>query len=110
LAAAQHLATSGINASVLHAATWKPFDTAAVVGLARRVPALVSVENHVSGGGLASLVAEAVFDARLVRPLERVGLPDQFIECGSVTFLQSKYGLTPEHIVEAARRALTRGK
>ncbi len=110
LAAAQHLATSGINASVLHVATWKPFDTAAVVGLARRVPALVSVENHVSGGGLASLVAEAVFDARLVRPLERVGLPDQFIECGSVPFLQSKYGLTPEHIVEAARRALTRGK
>ena len=50
------------------------------------------------------------FDARLVRPLERVGLPDQFIECGSVPFLQSKYGLTPEHIVEAARRALTRGK
>ena len=60
--------------------------------------------------GLASLVAEAVFDARLVRPLERVGLPDQFIECGSVSFLQSKYGLTPEHIVEAARRALTREK
>jgi transketolase len=110
LAAAQHLATSGINASVLHVATWKPFDTAAVVGLARRVPALLSVENHVSGGGLASLVAEAVFDARLVRPLERVGLPDQFIECGSVSFLQSKYGLTPEHIVEAARRALTREK
>jgi transketolase len=80
------------------------------VELAKRVPALVTVENHVTSGGLASLVAEACFNARLSLPLERVGLPDQFIECGSVPFLQSKYGLLPEHIVEAARHALARGK
>jgi transketolase len=55
-------------------------------------------------------VAETLFDARLSRPLERVGLPDQFIECGSVPFLRSKYGLTPEHIVKAAQRSLARGE
>jgi transketolase len=76
--------------------------------MGRRVRALLTVENHITNGGLASLVAEALFDSRLSRPLERIGLPDQFIECGSVPFLQSKYGLSSESIVSAARRALAR--
>ena len=108
LAAADVLATQGIRASILHAATWKPFDTDAVITLAGRVPALVTAENHVVRGGLASLVAETLFDASLSMSLQRVGLPDQFIECGSVPFLQAKYGLTTEHVVAAAKRALGR--
>jgi transketolase len=108
LTAARQLAASGIEAGILHVATWKPFDAAAVAGMGRRVRALLTVENHITNGGLASLVAEALFDSRLSRPLERIGLPDQFIECGSVPFLQSKYGLSSENIVSAARRALAR--
>ena len=36
------------------------------------------------------------------RPLARIGLPDRFIECGSVPTLQARYGLTAAAIVEAA--------
>jgi transketolase len=110
LEAADALAQEGVTASVLHVATWKPFDREAVASLAARTRALVTAENHVVRGGLASLVAETLFDAGLQRPLERVGLPDRFIECGSTPFLQEKYGLTARHVAEAARRALGAGR
>jgi len=106
LEAAQDLAAAGIAASVLHVPTLKPLDRDAILTLAARVPALVTAENHVVRGGLASLVAETLFDAKLQRPLARIGLPDAFIECGSMPHLQEKYGLTRDAVVTAARRAL----
>ncbi len=44
-------------------------------------------------------MAEALFDAGLVRPLSRIGIPDRYIECGAVPHLQAKYGLTTDRIV-----------
>jgi transketolase len=102
LDAAAILATRGIAAGVLHVPTIKPFDAEAVAAFAASVPHLVTAENHVVAGGLASLVAECLFEARLAVPLARIGLPDRFIECGSVPTLQNRYGLTAEAIVTAA--------
>ncbi|MBI3496612.1 MAG: transketolase family protein [Proteobacteria bacterium] len=104
LAAAKRLEAHGIGAAVLHASTLKPFDGDAVAELARRVDRLVSIENHVATGGLGSLVAELVADRRIPTKLTRLGLPDRFIECGSVPFLQDKYGLTADRLVETIRQ------
>ena len=30
----------------------------------------------------------------------KIGIPDQFIECGSVPYLQEKYGLTTGRLVQ----------
>jgi transketolase len=67
------------------------------------VDRIVTAENHVVAGGLASLVAEALFDAGVTKQLTRVGLPDKFIECGSVPYLQDRYGLTAERLAATAR-------
>ncbi|MBL8837097.1 MAG: transketolase family protein [Alphaproteobacteria bacterium] len=104
--AAGALAAAGVSAAVLHMPTIKPFDRDAVASLAARTRAVVTAENHVMRGGLASLVAEALFDAGVARRLERIGIPDQFVECGSVPHLQKKYGLTTDAIVAAAKRSL----
>jgi transketolase len=103
LDAASLLEREGISTGVLHVATIKPFDAAAVVAFARTVDRVVTAENHVVAGGLASLVAEALFDAGVAKPLIRVGLPDKFIECGSVPYLQDRYGLTAEKLAATAR-------
>jgi transketolase C-terminal domain/subunit len=50
-------------------------------------------------GRTASLVAEALFDRGVIRPLRRIGLPDRFIECGSVPHLH-RYGLSTDRVVE----------
>ncbi len=88
--------------AVLHVPTLKPFDASAVVEFAAGVDHLVTAENHVVSGGLATLVAEALFDAGVARTLTRVGLPDRFIECGSVPTLQAKYGISLDAITETA--------
>jgi len=106
LAAANALQAKGIAAGVLHVPFLKPFDAAAVVEFAAAARCVVTAENHVVSGGLASLVAEALFDAGLTRPMARIGLPDKFIECGSVTGLQEKYGLMEADIARAAKGLL----
>ena len=102
LDAASELARRGISAGVLHVPTLKPFDAAAVADFAAGVDRVVTAENHVVAGGLATQVAEALFDAGVGRPLARIGLPDRFIECGAVPTLQARYGLTAAAIVVAA--------
>ena len=103
LQAAERLAALGIDAAVLHASTLKPFDAEAVVELAGSVTRLVTIENHVVSGGLGTAVAETLVDHRVRQPLTRLGLPDQWLECGSVASLQDKYGLTVDRLTEAIR-------
>jgi transketolase len=90
----------GTSIGVLHVPTIKPFDADAVAEFAASVTQLVVAENHVASGGLASLVAEALFDRGVTKPLRRIGLPDRFIECGSVPHLQDRYGLSTNRVVE----------
>jgi transketolase len=99
---AADLAASGVQAGVLHVPTIKPFDAAGVTAFAARHARLITLENHVVTGGLGSLVAETLFEAGLVRPLRRVGIPDRFVECGSLPFLQEKCGMTVPQIVALA--------
>jgi transketolase len=97
--AAAALQKRGISAGVLHVPTIKPFDTEAVAAFAAGVDHIVTAENHVVVGGLASLVVEALFEAGIAKKVKRIGLPDRYIECGAVTTLQAKYGLTVEAII-----------
>lgn len=103
LQVAERLAAQGIDAAVLHAPTLKPFDPEAVVELAQGVGRLVTIENHVITGGLGSAVAETLVEHRVRQPLTRLGLPDQWLECGSVASLQGKYGLTVDRLTETVR-------
>lgn len=105
LKAADMLAAHSVDVGILHVPTIKPFDAEAVAGFAASVDRVVTAENHVVSGGLGSLVAEALFDRGVSKKLQRIGLPDRFIECGSVPHLQDRYGLTSERLVEAIRGA-----
>ena len=103
--AAEALEKRGISAGVLHVPTIKPFDAEAVAAFAAKVDRVVTAENHVVSGGLATLVAEALYERGIVKPLTRIGIPDRYIECGTVPHLQAKYGLSTERVVEAIAEA-----
>lgn len=100
LDAAAFLEKRGISAGVLHVPTLKPFDVEAVAAFAGSVERIVTAENHVTVGGLASLVVETLFDAGISREVTRIGLPDRYIECGSVATLQVRYGLTVDAVAD----------
>ena len=106
LDAAAALASKGTSAGVLHVPTLKPFDHEAVAAFAAKYKRIVTAENHVVRGGLASQVAEALFDHRVSTTLTRIGLPDKFIECGVTASLQKQYGITTEHLLAAGQAAV----
>ena len=99
LQAAELLSGEGVEASVLHAHTVKPFDHVAFLSLAKEKRLIVTVEEHGLIGGLGSTVLEALNDAGLVRPVLRFGFPDAFATgYGSQAHLLSKAGVTGEAV------------
>lgn len=103
------LSKRGIDSALLHVSTLKPIDEEAVISLARKTGALVTVENHLISGGLGSAVLE-VLAGRFPVPIERIGLRDQFAEPGTPEYLFKKYGLTERHIVDAALKVIKNKK
>jgi transketolase len=95
------ITAAGVEAGVLHVPTIKPFDAAAVLDFASRYERLVVAENHKTTGALASLVVEALFDAGVLMPVERIGLADSFFECGSQEYLEAKYEVDVPRFVRA---------
>lgn len=105
--AGQTLAEKGIDVTHLHVPTVKPLNEEPILEAVARTGALVTAENHSVVGGLSTAVVEAIGLAGISVPIERVGIPDQYLECGSVSHLNEKYGLTARHIVEAAETVVT---
>ena len=105
--AAEELASRGIRARVLDMHTVKPLDDAALERASRETGAFVVAEEHLHHGGLGSAVA-ASLAARVPAPIEYVDLGDSYAESGKPADLLKKYGMTAEHIVQAAERVLER--
>lgn len=105
LDAASLLANQGIEASILHLPTVKPLDADAVVEVARRTGAVVTVEDHSIIGGLGAAVAE-VLSERAPTLMRRVGICDCYAESASNDDLLTKYGLTPSNIAATAAELL----
>lgn len=101
--AAAMLEGEGISAGVLHVPTLKPFDAEAVAAFCAGKAAIVTAENHVTRGGLATQVREALFEAGQTVPLAAIGIPDAFIELAAVPTLMARNGMTAEGIADAAR-------
>jgi transketolase len=72
LVAAEQLAESGIEATVIDMPMVKPLDAALVIQQAEKTGAMVTAENHSVIGGLGSAVAEVLVDAGIGLPFKRV--------------------------------------
>ena len=109
LAAADKLAGTGVDATVLHFPTVKPLDLEALRWYAERATAIVSVEEHTVIGGLGSAVAEYLAETDLLqtRRFKRIGFPDVFPSIyGDQNNMMRKYGISADGIVEAVNALL----
>lgn len=107
LKAKELLSNQGISAQVVNIATIKPIDKDLIAKCASETGAVVSCEEHNIIGGLGSAVAEVLCETTPV-PMERVGTKDVFGKSGKPAELFEEYGLTPEAIAEAAKKAISR--
>jgi 1-deoxy-D-xylulose-5-phosphate synthase len=71
------------DATVLDMRFVKPLDRDAVLRVALKARALVTVEENVVAGGAGSAVGELLAENAVALPLLHVGIPDRFIEHGS---------------------------
>ncbi len=107
LEAAESLAAEGYSVRVINNPSIKPLDTGLIVAAALQTGAVVTAEEHQINGGLGGAVAE-VLAMNAPVPQEMVAVADTFGESGRPEELLSKYGLTPEHIASAVKRAIGR--
>lgn len=100
--AADLLAERGISAEVLSIHSLRPFDEAAVLRMAQRVRAIVTVEEHSIHGGLGSRVATLLMQAGVTPRMRIVGIPDEYTWTGSQQEIFAHYGITPLGLASAA--------
>jgi len=107
LKAAKTLEVEGISVAILDMYTVKPIDKEAVIAYAKKTRAVVTAENHNVIGGLGSAVSE-VLGLNCPTPLEMVGVQDEFGEVGPQDYLQIRFGLTADKIVEKVKAVIAR--
>src|SRR5690554_5463371 len=88
--AARRLSRMGISCAVINARFVKPLDRETILHWARRVPHLVTVEDHNLTGGFGSAVLELLAEegVRGTR-VTRMGYPDRFVEFGPAQKLRA---------------------
>lgn len=107
LRAAQRLEKQGISVSVVNSRFVKPLDEALIISLAREIPNIVTVEEHVIHGGFGSAVIECLADHQMTgNRVLRLGIPDTFVEHGAQKVLRAKYGLDTDGIANAVKEML----
>lgn len=106
LAAAEELASEGIEVTVLNVHTLKPFDTEGLLTAADGASLVVTAEEHWLSGGLGSAVSEVLAEHAPAR-VTRIGVPDTFAGIvGDHEDLLAHFGLTGRGIAESVRRSL----
>lgn len=81
----------------------KPLDEAILDEVGRKFKHVITVENGVRQGGLGSAVLEWMNDHGYAPKVKRLGLPDNFVEHGTVKELQHIVGIDEEGIVKAIK-------
>lgn len=81
----------------------KPLDTALLTTVAQRFSRIVTIEDGARAGGIGSAVLEWMSDRHFTPELTRLGLPDNFVEHGTVAQLREIVGLDIESIKKAIK-------
>ena len=85
----------------------KPLDEALLHEVGRKFKRIITIENGVIAGGLGSAVLEFMADHGYTPFVKRIGVPDQFIEHGSIPELYKLCGMDADSIAGVIRQMCT---
>ena len=99
--AAEDLEKQGVSVRVVNARFIKPMDEKMLKGILEEDMPVLTIEEAVLQGGFGSGVLEfAQEQGYHDAVIDRIGIPDYFIEHGSVKELLNEIGMTKENIVD----------
>ena len=103
--AVEILKSKGISAGLLDMYCVKPLDKEAIVDEAKKVKAVITIEEHAPFGGLGSMVSQVV-GSECPRKVVNMALPDEPVIAGTSKEVFNYYGLNAEGIVKKAMELL----
>ncbi|PRS27844.1 1-deoxy-D-xylulose-5-phosphate synthase [Bacillus pumilus] len=107
LQAAEELQKEGKSVRVVNARFIKPLDEAMLNDIFSEGIPILTIEEAVLQGGFGSSVLEYIHDKKASHiKVERMGIPDEFIEHGSVDALLEEIGLTKAQVADTLRDLL----
>ncbi|WP_342467438.1 1-deoxy-D-xylulose-5-phosphate synthase [Bacillus sp. FSL W8-0629] len=107
LQAEEELQKEGKSIRVVNARFIKPLDEGMLNEILSEGLPILTIEEAVLQGGFGSSVLEYIHDKKASHiKVERMGIPDEFIEHGSVDALLEEIGLTKTQVAETLRDLL----
>ncbi|MGM9926202.1 MAG: 1-deoxy-D-xylulose-5-phosphate synthase [Bacillus sp. (in: firmicutes)] len=105
--AAQALEKQGISVKVINARFIKPLDESMLHDVMKMDMPILTIEEAILEGGFGSAVLEFAHDHSYHgATIERMGIPDRFIEHGSVDKLLEEISLTTEAVVATVKKLI----
>lgn len=102
--AAEQLAKEGIQAKVVNARFAKPLDEELLLSIHQEGLPIITIEEGSKIGGFGSAVLEFFAEQSKDQRVTILGVPDYYVEHGSISEQREETGLTPEGICEVARK------
>ena len=103
LEACNRLSKEGIEAALCDIRFLKPLDEELLHSVLKKFKRIITVEDGSVLGGLGSAVIEFANDRAYEVKVVRLGVPDRFIEQGTLEELQAECGFDAEGIYKAAK-------
>lgn len=103
--ATKAIARSGLNVGHYDLRFLKPLDDALLHDICQHYERLITLEDGCVQGGMGSAVLEWMNDHGYALPVTRMGIPDEFIEHGTVDELQHICHMDVDSIVAAINQA-----
>jgi 1-deoxy-D-xylulose-5-phosphate synthase len=85
----------------------KPIDPELLTEISQNYRHIVVIENNSQTGGLASIISSFLQENNLLIPLISLGIPDQFIEHGTIEELNDIAGISTENLKNTLSKLLS---
>jgi 1-deoxy-D-xylulose-5-phosphate synthase len=86
------------DCTVINARFVKPLDKEMIINAAKKCKKVITIEENALEGGFGSAVLELLQENNINCKVERIGIPDKFIEHGSTEIVKKNIGLDKESI------------
>ena len=107
--AVEKVRAQGLSAALYDMIFLKPIDTEILHEIGRKYKHVITLEDGTVNGGLGSAVMEFMAENGYTPRIKRIGLPDRFVEHGSVAELYALCGMDEESIAAAISECVRGG-